>query len=100
MCKNYFDCTKNNDKNWDHCHITGKFRGAACKDCNFKMQLSRRSLPIYFHNYRGYDNHHIVHAIHARKKWVLEPIAQNMEKFMAMTAKFPVFKTPTKTIYI
>ena len=83
---------KNPDKHFDHDHLTGKYRGAACAHCNRKMRLSRRSVPIYFHNYRGYDNHHIVHAFNNRPEWELEPIAQNMEKFMAMTAKFPVAK--------
>ena len=27
------------DKVWDHCHITGKFRGSAYRDCNFKLQI-------------------------------------------------------------
>ena len=57
------------------------------------MVQARRSMAVYFHNYRGYDNHHIVHAFHARPQWDLEPIAQNMEKFMAMRAKYPVGKT-------
>ena len=88
-------------KHFDHDHLTGEFRGAACHYCNFKMRLNRRSVPIYFHNYRGYDNHHIVHAFNNRPEWVLEPIAQNMEKFMSMTAKFPVGETEKgKTIYV
>ena len=45
---------------------------------------------MYFHDYRGYDNHHIVHAFHSRPAWDLEPIAQNMEKFMTMNARFEV----------
>ena len=27
------------DKVWDHCHITGKFRGSAHRDCNLKLQI-------------------------------------------------------------
>ena len=78
------------EKHFDHDHLTGLFRGAACSRCNMNMRLTRLSVPIYFHNYRGYDNHHIVHAFNGRKDWVLEPIAQNMEKFMSMTARFAV----------
>ena len=62
---------------------------------------SRRSIAVYFHNYRGYDNHHIVHGFANRNKWLLDPIPQNMEKFMAMRAKFPVAEnTKGKPIYI
>ena len=92
---------KNCDKNFDHDHLTGLYRGAACDSCNWKMVQSRRSIAVYFHNYRGYDNHHIVHGFADRNKWFLDPIAQNMEKFMAMRAKFPVAEnTKGKPIYI
>ena len=67
-------------KNFDHCHLTGKYRGAACARCNFRMVQVRRSLVIYFHNYRGYDNHHIVFGFASRPNWNIDPIAQNMEK--------------------
>ena len=42
------------DKVRDHCHITGKFRGAAHKECNSKLRIPRK-LPIIFHNLEGYD---------------------------------------------
>ena len=35
------------DKVRDHCHITGKFRGAAHKECNSKLRIPRK-LPIIF----------------------------------------------------
>jgi len=66
-------------KNFDHCHLTGKYRGAACNSCNRKMVQARRSMVVFFHNYRGYDNHHIVHAFTSKQGWTIEPIAQNME---------------------
>ena len=43
------------DKVRDHCHVTGKFRGAAHNKCNLK--LIPRKLPIIFHNLQGYDGH-------------------------------------------
>ena len=33
ICKKEF-CTDNNDKVRDHCHFTGKYRGAAHNVCN------------------------------------------------------------------
>ena len=35
------------DKVRDHCHITGKFRGAAHKECNSKLRIPRKIL-IFF----------------------------------------------------
>ena len=44
----------NTDKVKDHCHVTGKFRGAAHNKCNLKLRIHRK-LPIIFHNLKGYD---------------------------------------------
>ena len=36
----------------DHCHITGKYRGSAHRDCNLKLQISADKIrvPVIFHN--------------------------------------------------
>ena len=41
----------------DHCHITGKYRGAAHNACNLKLWLNPKTttIPVVFHNLRGYD---------------------------------------------
>ena len=38
----------------DHCHVTGKFRGAAHNKCNLKLRIPKK-LPIIFHNLQGHD---------------------------------------------
>ena len=45
-----------NEKVRGHCHITGKFKGAAHWSCNNNLQLNKKVL-IIFHNLKGYDNH-------------------------------------------
>ena len=51
----------NNDekKVRDHCHVTGKFRGAAHQNCNVNFQLTKK-VPVIFHNLTGYDSHLIL----------------------------------------
>ena len=40
ICNKLFDVA--DEKVRDHCHITGKFRGAAHFSCNAKLKLSKR----------------------------------------------------------
>ena len=48
----------NSDKVRDHDHVTGEFRGAANKNCNLALRRTCR-IPVFFHNFRGYDSHFI-----------------------------------------
>ena len=50
------------DRHRDHCHIDGKFRGAAHAKCNMQYQLSR-DMTVVFHNLRGYDGHLLMKKI-------------------------------------
>ena len=49
----------NNDKKiykvQDHCHYTGKYRGAAHKICNLRYKVPKE-IPIMFHNGSTYDH--------------------------------------------
>ena len=52
---------KDGDRHKDHCHITGEFRGVACSYCNMKhLSLKGLALPVFFHNFTGYDSHHVI----------------------------------------
>ncbi len=46
----------------DHCHITGKYRGAACDKCNLRMRVPM-FVPVLFHNLEGYDSHLFVKSL-------------------------------------
>ena len=41
------------EKVTDHCHVTGKFRGAAHWGCNINLQLTKK-VHVIFHNYDSY----------------------------------------------
>jgi len=45
----------------DHCHLTGKFRGAAHMECNLQLKFKKR-IPVILHNFKSYDSHLIIHG--------------------------------------
>ena len=48
--------THENYKVRDHCHFTGKYRGAAHNNCNLDAKRSD-FIPFYFRNLAGHDAH-------------------------------------------
>ena len=86
----------------DHCHVTGKFRGAAHSTCNLQSKLSfKTQIPVVCHNLSGYDSHIIIKSFNfngqecvdikdedgkmVRKKKSITCIPLNGEKFMSFT---------------
>ena len=68
------------DRVRDHCHLTGKFRGAAHNTCNLNFQFTGR-IPVIFHNIRGYDSHLIMQGAGKSKNKTIICIPNNMEKY-------------------
>ena len=64
ICDKLFDV--GDDKVRDHCHIAGKYRGAALWSCNINLKLSK-NIAVIFHNVRGYDSHLIIKEISKSK---------------------------------
>ena len=65
----------------DHDHITGFFLPAAHRQCNLERPVSFR-IPVFFHNFRGYEAHLIVHEFRKRPDREIKVIGQNMEKYL------------------
>ena len=60
ICKKFIN--DDEEKVRDHCHVTGKFRGAAHRNCNVNFQLTKNA-PVIFHNLRGYGSHLIFNEL-------------------------------------
>uniref|UniRef100_A0A158P4F2 C2H2-type domain-containing protein n=1 Tax=Tetranychus urticae TaxID=32264 RepID=A0A158P4F2_TETUR len=71
------------DKVLDHCHLTGKFRGAAHNQCNLMMRLPQK-IPVVFHNLKGYDAHIIISGLKTNLVSKIHVIPQNTEKYIAI----------------
>ena len=54
ICKKEFDNNDNDKKIRDHCHYTGKYRGAAHNICNLRYKIPKET-PVVFHNGSTYD---------------------------------------------
>lgn len=64
----------------EHCHITGRYRGAACGRCN--TQAAVRFIPVVFHNLRGYDSHLIFKQL-GNEFNKIKVIPTNKEKYLS-----------------
>ena len=62
ICKKFIN-NNNEGKVRDHCHRTGRFRGAAHRKCNANLKLTKK-VPVIFHNLKGYDSHLIFNELH------------------------------------
>ena len=69
----------------DHCHFTGKCRGAAHSICNLRYRIPHE-IPVKFHNGSGYDYHHIIKELAEEfKEGDFECLAENSEKYISFS---------------
>ncbi len=67
----------------DHDHLTGEFRGAAHSICNLNYKIPR-FIPIFFHNFSGYDAHFLVKELGADGENITL-IPSNEEKYISFS---------------
>ena len=89
ICKEKF-CVDKDDKDYinrkkvkDHCHYTGKFRGAAHSKCNLNYNV-QKEIPIIIHN-ASYDTHFILNQSAIEFKGEVNCIVDNTEKYITFS---------------
>ena len=94
ICDQEFYMDENNKKEFklnqkvrDHCHYTGKYRGAAHSICNLRYKIPKK-IPVVFHNGSTYDYHFIIKQLAKEFKGNSECLGEN-------TVKYITFSVPT-----
>ena len=82
ICKGEFNDTAD-EKVKDHCHYTGRFRGAAHNSCNLKYKKPK-FIPVVFHNLSGYDSHLFIKNL-GFTEGTIDCIPNNEEKYISFT---------------
>ena len=77
-----FSTDYNNKK--DHCHYTGKYRGAAQDICNLRYKIPKEIL-VLFYNGSTYDYHFIFKELAKEFEEELECLEKNAEKYITFS---------------
>ena len=72
----------------DHCHYTGKYRGAAHSSCNLRYRIPNY-IPVIFYNLAGYDAHLFIKEL-AKHTSKIGVIAENTENYISFSVKVEV----------
>ena len=83
-------CNKefNDDKVRDHCHFTGRYRGAAHNKCNLNYKKPKFT-PVVFHNVSGYDSHLFIKNL-VFSEGNIDCIPNNEERYFSFTKEIQV----------
>ena len=73
-----------NDKVRDHCHFTGKYRGAAHSTCNLRYYIPK-NIPVIFHNGSTYDYYFIIRKLANEFEGNFECLGENTEKYITFS---------------
>ena len=97
ICKKEFCTDKDNkekfkkmQKGRDHCHYTGKYRGAAHSICNLRYKI-KKEIPVVFHNGSVYDYHFIIKYLARKFEGHFTCLGENTEKYI-------IFSVPIKKV--
>ena len=97
ICKGEFDYKdKNKEKVKDHCHYTGRYRGAAHNECNLNYR-NPNFTPVVFNNLSGYDSHLFIKNL-GFSEGNIDCIPNNEEKYISFSKKIRVGTYPKKAL--
>ena len=80
ICENLLN---SQDRVRDHCHFTGRYRGAACNRCNLKYRKPD-NISVFFHNLAGYDSHLFIKKLNVTEGNI-DCIPNNEEKYISFS---------------
>ena len=85
ICEKEFCIDEDNKKEFrktqkvrDHCHDTGKYRGAAHSICNLNYKIPKE-IPVVFHNGSTYDYYFIIKQLAREFKGYFHCLGENTE---------------------
>ena len=81
----------------DHCHYTGKFRGATHSICNLNYKVPHE-IPAKIHNGSKNDYHFIIKELIVECKGEFECLRENMEKYVDFSVPIKKENDNDKTI--
>ena len=71
------------DRVRDHCHYTGRYRGAAHNICNLKYSKPN-NISVFFHNLTGYDSHLFIKKLNTTMGDI-DCIPNNQENYISFS---------------
>ena len=81
ICKKDFN---NDGKVGDHCHFTGKYKGAAHNTCKLRYKIPK-NIPVIYHNGSTYDYHFIIKELAREFEGNFECLGENTEKYITFS---------------
>jgi len=77
------------DRVRDHCHLSGKFRGAAHNSCNINYKVPK-FFPVVLHNLSGYDCHLFIKVLAGNNRENINCIPKTEEKYISCSKEIIV----------
>ena len=68
----------------DHCHYTGRYRGAAHDICNLRHKIPNQ-IPLVYHNRSTYDYYFIIKELAEEFDGQFECLGENTEKYITFS---------------
>ena len=84
------------DRVRDHCHLSGKFTGAAHEVCNLKYKVPK-FFPVVFNNLSGYDSHLFIKTL-GNSEGNISCIPNNEENYISFMKQVIVDKFVNKEV--